>query len=48
MTKEEYIRLVKSNTEARNTALAIAWVMIKTFPALANPMSDFYKDFMGG
>lgn len=47
MTKEEYIHLVNSDAKARNSALAVAWVVIKTFPALANPVSDFYKDFVG-
>ena len=48
MTKEEYIHLVKTNADARNAALAVAWVTLKTFPMLANPASEFFEISMGG
>lgn len=48
MTKEEYIQLVKTNADARNAALAVAWVVIKTFPMLANPTSEFFEILHGG
>jgi len=48
VTKEEYIQLVKTDAKARNAALAVAWVVIKTFPMLANPTSEFFELCVGG
>ena len=33
ISKQEYIDLVTKDPHARNAALAVAWIAIRTFPA---------------
>ena len=48
ISKQEYIDLVTKDPHARNAALAVAWIAIRTFPALRATTEEFERILYGG